>query len=77
MARIHRVFQRHSLGWQPWICAASVLNFSWRRADIVLYPIAFDGDYAPTQTWRTCDADVRDEWCFQSHNADKLRILGC
>ena len=45
--------------------------------DDVLYPIAFQGDYAPTQgCGGLAIADVRDEWCFrESTNADKLRIL--
>ena len=45
--------------------------------NVVLFPIAFEGDYAPTQgCGGLAIADVRDEWCFrESTNADKLRIL--
>ena len=62
------------------LCSPAATEFLLTQGaspDVVLYPIAFDGDYAPTQgCGGLAIADVRDEWCFrESTNADKLRIL--
>jgi len=59
--------------------AAVELLLSWGASPTdVLYPISFNGDYAPTQgCGGLAIADVRDEWCFgdRATNESKLKIL--